>query len=87
MVGGTIGLANRADQSSTRARIKALRAKQVEYLQALQAQGDPLGDYLFALANAEGWIGENRITDPVRIRDLYRAAAENGSSDAMIALG
>lgn len=87
MVGGTIGLANRADQSSTRERIKALRAKQVEYLQALQAQGDPLGDYLFALANAEGWIGENRITDPVRIRDLYRAAAENGSSDAMIALG
>lgn len=87
MIGGTIDLANRADQSSTRERIKALRAKQVEYLRALQAQGDPLGDYLFALANAEGWIGESRITDPVAIRDLYRAAAEKGSSDAMIALG
>lgn len=87
MIGGTIDLANRADQSSTRERIKALRAKQVEYMRALQAQGDPLGDYLFALANAEDWIGENRITDPVAISDLYRAAADRGSSDAMIALG
>lgn len=87
IVGGTIGLANQADQSSTRKRIDALRAQQVEYIHSLQERGDPFGDYLFALANAEGWIGKDRISDPIKIRDMYQAAADKGSSDAMIALG
>lgn len=87
IVGGTIGLANSMDQAATRKRIQALRAEQVAYIRNLQSWGDPFGDYLFALANAEGWIGEKRITDPLAIRDLYQAAADKGSSDAMIALG
>lgn len=87
VVGGTIAFANQADQSSTRKRIDALRAQQVDYIHSLQQSGDPFGDYLFTLANAEGWIGKDRITDPIKIRDMYRAAADKGSSDAMIALG
>lgn len=87
IVGGTIGLANQVDQSSTRKRIDALRAQQVEYIHSLQERGDPYGDYLFALANAEGWIGKDRISDPIKIRDMYQEAAMKGSSDAMIALG
>lgn len=87
VVGGTIALANQADQSSTRKRIDALRAQQLDYIHSLQQSGDPFGDYLFTLANAEGWIGKDRITDPIKIRDMYRAAADKGSSDAMIALG
>ncbi|SPA18615.1 exported hypothetical protein [Cupriavidus taiwanensis] len=87
IVSGTTSTANSLDQAATRERITKLRAEQIEQIRSLQAQGDPMGDYLFALANAEGWIGEHRISDPVAIRDLYQKAADNGSSDAMIALG
>lgn len=87
IVGGTIDLANRSDQAAARSKHQEVRARQIEYMRTLQAHGDPMGDYLFALANAENWIGANRISDPIAIRDLYKAAAEKGSSDAMIALG
>lgn len=87
IVSGTISTANSLDQALTRERITKVRAQQIEQIRALQAKGDPMGDYLFALANAEGWIGEDRISDPVAIKNLYEKAAEKGSSDAMIALG
>ncbi|MFJ4294388.1 hypothetical protein ACIP1U_32210 [Cupriavidus sp. NPDC089707] len=87
IVGGTIATANSLDQAATRKLVAGLRAQQIAQIKSLQAQGDPMGDYLFALANAEGWIGENRISDPMEIKDLYQKAANKGSSDAMIALG
>ncbi|MBY4949552.1 SEL1-like repeat protein [Cupriavidus respiraculi] len=87
LVAGTMTLANGLDQSTTQSTVSALRAEQVRDIKALQAAGDPMGDYFFALANAEGWIGEGRVADPLVIMDMYSRAADRGSSDAMIALG
>ncbi|CAM2198389.1 Sel1 repeat family protein (plasmid) [Paraburkholderia kururiensis] len=44
-----------------------------------------MGDYLYALGNAEGWL--NETADPLKIRDLFNKAAQEGSSDAKIVLG
>lgn len=72
LVAGTMTLANGLDQSTTQSTVSALRAEQVRDIKALQAAGDPMGDYFFALANAEGWIGEGRVADPLVIMDMYK---------------
>ena len=55
-----------------------------QHMQALQARGDPLGDYYYALANSDGWIHD--VTDPKAITALFEKAAAKGSMDAKILL-
>ena len=56
----------------------------VKHMKALQAKGDPLGDYYYALANSDGWLTE--VTDPKAITQLFEQAAAKGSMDAKILL-
>ena len=55
-----------------------------KHMQDLQARGDPLGDYYYALANSDGWIHD--VTDPKAITALFEKAAAKGSMDAKILL-
>ncbi len=55
-----------------------------QHIQTLQAQGDPLGDYFYALANSDGWIKD--VTEPKAITELFERAADKGSMDAKILL-
>lgn len=54
------------------------------HIQTLQAKGDPLGDYYYALGNSDGWIKD--VTDPKAITALFEKAAAKGSMDAKILL-
>jgi hypothetical protein len=71
---------------------KASLGKQVDqskvvfrkHIAALQAKGDPLGDYYYALGNSDGWIKE--VQDPQAITALFEKAAAKGSIDARILL-
>jgi hypothetical protein len=56
----------------------------IQHMKALQAKGDPLGDYYYALANSDGWLKE--VTDPKAITQLFEQAAAKGSMDAKILL-
>jgi hypothetical protein len=56
----------------------------IQHMKALQAKGDPLGDYYYALANSDGWLKE--VTDPNAITQLFEQAAAKGSMDAKILL-
>jgi hypothetical protein len=78
-------VANVADQASIQKRSDKLWAQQRKNVKDLQARGDPMGDYLYALGNAQGWIGDT--SDPIKIRDLLEKATKEGSSDAKIVLG
>lgn len=80
-----MNLANVADEHAAGNRARVLWDQQREYVRRLQDHGDPMGDYLYALGNAQGWITDT--SDPARIRDLLAKAAQEGSSDAHIVLG
>lgn len=84
-VAGVMTLANAADQRSQNRHAKQLWDDERARVKALQASGDPMGDYLYAIGNAQGWIQDTN--DPVKIVELLRKAADKGSSDAMIMLG
>lgn len=60
------------------------RAVLLRHVKALQANGDPLGDYFYALGNSDGWIED--VKDPQAITELFRKAAARGSMDAKILL-
>ena len=55
-----------------------------QHIQTLQDQGDPLGDYFYAMANADGWI--NDVQQPEAITALFEQAAAKGVMDAKILL-
>ncbi|NML31736.1 hypothetical protein [Paraburkholderia antibiotica] len=78
-------VANVADQHAAGKRAEKLWDQQLAEMREMQARGDPMGDYLYALGNAQGWI--NDTSDPLKIRDLLAKAAQEGSSDAKIVLG
>jgi hypothetical protein len=78
-------VANVADQHAAGKRAEKLWDRQRAEMREMQAQGDPMGDYLYALGNDQGWIQDTR--DPLQIRDLLAKAAQEGSSDAKIVLG
>ncbi len=84
-VAGAMTLANAADQRARNQHAKQLWDEERARVKALQASGDPMGDYLYAVGNAEGWIQDT--SDPVRIVELLRKAADKGSNDATIVLG
>src|SRR5690606_29974532 len=56
----------------------------LKHMKALQAKGDPLGDYYYALANSDGWLRE--VTEPEAITALFEQVAAKGSMDAKILL-
>lgn len=60
------------------------RAVLLKHVKTLQAKGDPLGDYFYALGNSDGWIED--VKDPGAITELFRQAAAKGSMDAKILL-
>lgn len=55
-----------------------------QYIAKLQAEGDPQGDYYYALGNSDGWIED--VKDPQAITRLFEQAAAKGSMDAKILL-
>lgn len=55
-----------------------------QHIKTLQDQGDPMGDYYYAMANADGWIDE--VKDPKAITALFEKAAAKGAMDARILL-
>ncbi|QCB47743.1 hypothetical protein [Hydrogenophaga sp. PAMC20947] len=73
-------LDNQARISETTQGITLLRA----HISKLQAAGDPLGDYYYALGNSDGWIAD--VSDPQAITALFEKAAAKGSMDAKILL-
>ncbi|AOW15172.1 hypothetical protein LPB072_22555 [Hydrogenophaga crassostreae] len=73
-------LDNKARVSETQQGITVLRA----HISKLQAAGDPLGDYYYALGNSDGWIKD--VSDPKAITALFEKAAAKGSMDAKILL-
>jgi hypothetical protein len=87
ILSGCMAMAVSLDHASTDRQFKTARKQQIDIIKRLQANGNPMGDYLFAVANAEKWWPENPITDPLVIQGIYAKAAARGSSDAMIALG
>lgn len=60
------------------------RAVLLHHVKTLQAAGDPLGDYLYALGNSDGWIKD--VQGDEAITELFRKAAAKGSMDAKILL-
>ena len=73
-------LDNQARVNETKQGIALLRA----HISQLQAAGDPLGDYYYALGNSDGWIKD--VSDPAAITSLFEKAAAKGSVDAKILL-
>lgn len=87
MLGGCMSAAHLAQNLDNQARVS--EAKQgIALLRAhiarLQAAGDPLGDYYYALGNSDGWITD--VSDPKAITQLFEKAAAKGSMDAKILL-
>jgi hypothetical protein len=60
------------------------RAVLLHHVKTLQAAGDPLGDYFYALGNSDGWIKD--VQGDEAITELFRKAAAKGSMDARILL-
>ncbi|WP_066259936.1 hypothetical protein [Hydrogenophaga flava] len=60
------------------------RAILLLHVKTLQAAGDPLGDYFYALGNSDGWIKD--VQGDEAITELFRKAAAKGSVDAKILL-
>ena len=86
VVGTAISAADKADSAMLRSRGNRLLAEHLKMIDELRAKGDPLGDYLWVVANAEGQV-DNPELDPEKLFAMYRAAAENGSTDALVAVG
>lgn len=86
VVGTTIRAANQAESARLRSRGNSLLAKHLSMVDALRAKGDPLGDYLWVLANAAGWV-DNPELDPEKLLSMYQDAAAKGSADALVAVG
>lgn len=60
------------------------RAVLLHHVKTLQAAGDPLGDYFYALGNSDGWIKD--VQGDEAITELFHKAAAKGSIDAKILL-
>jgi hypothetical protein len=85
VVQSTIGTANQMDQSRDRQKLSGLLGDHIREVKQMQAQGNPMGDYLWAYANENGLIPDAE-KDPERITAMYQAAADKGSVDARVKL-
>ncbi len=85
VVQSTIGAANQMDQSRDRQKLSGLLGDHIREVKQMQAQGNPMGDYLWAYANENGLIPDAE-KDPERITAMYQTAADKGSADAKLKL-
>ena len=85
VVQSTMGAANQMDQSRDRQKLSGLLGDHIREVKQMQAQGNPMGDYLWAYANEMGLIPDAE-KDPERITAMYQAAADKGSADARVKL-
>lgn len=85
-VGSIFMEANRQDNERAIARGKGLLVEHLMLIEKLRAEGDPMGDYLWARANADAWV-PNPIKDPLVLKKMYEDAAAKGSVDAQHVLG
>jgi len=77
-------VAMEVEKASNTRQLETSMAVLRQHIQTLQDQGDPLGDYFYALANSDGWIKD--VTEPAAITELFERAAAKGSMDAKILL-
>jgi hypothetical protein len=85
VVQSTMSAANQMDQSRDCQKLSGLLGDHIREVKQMQAQGNPMGDYLWAYANENGLIPDAE-KDPERITAMYQAAADKGSADARVKL-
>ena len=85
VVQDTINTSNRMDQSRDRQKLSGLLGEHIREVQEMRAQGNPMGDYLWAYAHDNGLIPDAE-KDPERITAMYQAAADKGLVDAELKL-
>jgi hypothetical protein len=76
---------DKADPVSHSHRTEDLLADYQRVVKSLQAQGDPLGDYLWAKVNEDKKV-DSPINDPAHIKKMVADAAARGSIDAQLLL-
>src|SRR3990167_8770017 len=74
VVGTTMVAATNIELSRDRARTNDLVGAHLEWIKALQAKGDPMGDYLWVNAHENNWV-KDPIKDPQTIMKMYSDAA------------
>lgn len=77
-------VAQKLENASNTRDLKQGMAQLRAHISKLQAAGDPLGDYYYAMGNADGWITD--VKDAKAITALFEQAAAKGSMDAKILL-
>lgn len=63
-----------------------LLTEHLNMIAKLRAEGDPMGDYLWARANEDKFV-PNAITDTETLKKMYQTAATKGSLDAANKVG
>lgn len=86
LAGCVTAIANHFDQAAASSRGKQLLQSHLEMIEHMRARNDPMGDYLWAQANADSWV-PNPEKDPLLIKKMYEDAAAKGSIDAEHVLG
>ncbi|MCU0926944.1 MAG: hypothetical protein MUF44_13240 [Hydrogenophaga sp.] len=82
MTGAHIAMA--VERSSADRELERGKTQLRQYIKSLQERGDPMGDYYYAMANADGWMKE--VQDPKAVTALFEQAAAKGVMDAKILL-
>ena len=77
-------IANKIERAKIGNQVESSIAAFRKHIKALQAKGDPMGDYYYALGNSDGWIED--VKDPQAITALFEKAAASGAMDAKILL-
>lgn len=77
-------IATRIEKANIGRQVESSIASFNQYIKALQAKGDPMGDYYYALGNSDGWIED--VKEPQATTALFEKAAAQGALDARILL-
>ena len=85
-VGTLINESVRSSDRRATVRANELLEQHLSLIDRLRAQGDPLGDYLWVRANADGWV-KDPVRDPLVLKKMFEDAAAKGSADAKHVLG
>jgi hypothetical protein len=85
MVRNAMNSAINRELEEGRARARVAIEQYLARVDQLRKQGSSTADYLWAVANADGWMPSS-TQDPFELRNMYRRAAEAGSVDARYTL-
>lgn len=85
-VGTIIHESIRKSEEAATQRGQTLLAQHLKLIDKLRAEGDPMGDYLWAKANEDELV-PNAVTETVALLRLYQVAADKGSVDALHKVG